>query len=451
MEFRNLTPFGVVCFSALALDGQEHPVVAMKVGYRLEPIKERRGQFRAVVIDDKPLAVCMADTYYGQTGGSAVCEESDLAPFKPRCDVIVVGHAHAPAGQPATAWEAGIRIHSTCPGHILPDPPPLKRTSDICFSAEELQAHQAKIVEVRQRNSEQLTPRVLLDKTLRFTGPREFHRNFFGWYITDPTPATSVPLRWEHAFGGFSQFANPDYGHSPQAPEFLLNEVCFSNPLGCGWLEQRHEKLHYEQTGEQPAKVPAPQIEHLDSPIEQLARARHPAGPLDATAMAEIAATYGSSPAGFSIVGRAWAPRLALAGTYDKRWEDHDWPGLPQDFDFGYWNGAPLDQQITFPMPDARIALSNLTDPSLSEDGQCEIQLPGHRPFVLVRMTNGVMLPLPMLTDTLRIDTDDMTLSMTHRISLPNSLAIRVLEARFETDPEAPIIRRAPHHGREQV
>ncbi|GLO39337.1 hypothetical protein PPUN15366_09810 [Pseudomonas putida] len=58
---------------------------------------------------------------------------------------------------------------------------------------------------------------------------------------------------------------------------------------------------------------------------------------------------------------------------------------------------------------------------------------------------------LPMLTDTLRIDTDAMTLSMTHRISLPSSLDIRVLEARFETNPDAPIIRRAPHRSREHV
>ena len=68
-----------------------------------------------------------------------------------------------------------------------------------------------------------------------------------------------------------------------------------------------------------------------------------------------------------------------------------------------------------------------------------------------MRMTNGGILPLPMLTDTLRIDTDAMTLSMTHRISLSNSLDIRVLEARFETNPDAPIIRRAPHRGREHV
>ena len=68
--------------------------------------------------------------------------------------------------------------------------------------------------------------------------------------------------------------------------------------------------------------------------------------------------------------------------------------------------------------------------------------MPGHRPFVLLRLNNGALLPLPLLTDTLRIDTDAMTLVLTHRISLPDGLDIRVLEARFEIDPTAPLLKR---------
>ncbi|MFK1438123.1 DUF2169 domain-containing protein, partial [Pseudomonas aeruginosa] len=87
MEFRNLTPFGALSYSALAPDGQEHPVIAMKVGYRLEPVEGQPGQCRAIVMDEEPLPLCMADTYYGEPGASSVLEESDLAPFKPYCDV----------------------------------------------------------------------------------------------------------------------------------------------------------------------------------------------------------------------------------------------------------------------------------------------------------------------------------------------------------------------------
>ena len=116
---------------------------------------------------------------------------------------------------------------------------------------------------------------------------------------------------------------------------------------------------------------------------------------------------------------------------------------MPRDFDFAYWNGAPVDQQIEFPPPNLRIELFNLTDPSLTPSGYAQVEMPGHRAFVLLRLFNGALLPLPMLTDTLRIDTEAMTLALTHRISLPNHLGIRVLEARFETDPKAPLIKRA--------
>ena len=47
---------------------------------------------------------------------------------------------------------------------------------------------------------------------------------------------------------------------------------------------------------------------------------------------------------GLGAVGRWWQPRLALAGTYDDSWKQTRWPGLPEDFDFGYWNCAPEDQ-----------------------------------------------------------------------------------------------------------
>lgn len=122
---------------------------------------------------------------------------------------------------------------------------------------------------------------------------------------------------------------------------------------------------------------------------------------------------------------------------------DWPWPGLPYDFDFAYWNGAPTDQQIEFPPHNLRIELFNLTDPNLTPNGYAQVEMPGHRAFVLLRLFNGALLPLPMLTDTLRIDTEAMTLVLTHRISLPNNLDIRVLEARFETDPTAQLIKRS--------
>jgi hypothetical protein len=444
MEFRNLTPFDALCFSALGVDDQEYPVLAMKVGYRLLPIDGHPGQFRAEVSDEGPLPLCTADSYYGEEGASSVCEESDLAPFKPRCDVIVVGNAYAPQSQPTTHWTAGLRISAPVaapPPIDVPLPTPLSPGERL--TEYQLAAWQAARQEAFQRRANAPTRHYFLDKHLKFTGPRQFRHSLFGgWQLTEPEAATSVPLRWEYAFGGSSVVPNPEHAVDANTPPYLLNEVCYSNPLGRGWIEKRQEDLGY-QLDKSLRELPAPQIEPIDNPVWRLERAKHPEGELDANGMAQIAVSYKNQPAGFGIVGRAWAPRLPLAGSYDETWQRERWPGLPTDFDFGYWNGAPADQQIEFPPPAFRLELLNLTDPALTPDGTLCVELPGHRPFVLLRLRNGAMLPLPMLTDTLRIDTEAMTLALTHRISLPNHLDIRMLEARFETDPNAPLIKRA--------
>jgi len=408
------------------------------------PIDGKTGQFRAEVMDDAPVPLCTGDTYYGDEGSSSVFEESDLAPFKPRCDVIVVGRAHAPQGQPAALWQAGIRLSMPVPPLKIKVPLPQPLSPGEPLNEFQLQAWQARRMAAEKVCADAPTRRNLLDKQLRFTGPRQFkHSLFGGWQLSEPQPALSVPLRWEYAFGGSSVVRNPEHPLAPDSPEYLLNEVCYSNPLGSGWIEKRQESLGY--TLDAPLReLPAPQIEAPDTPVQHLDRVKHPDGELDATDMEQVASTYKYQPAGFGVVGRAWAPRLALAGNYDALWQAERWPGLPYDFDFAYWNGAPADQQIEFAPPNLRIELFNLTDPTLTPDGQLHVELPGHRPFVLLRLVNGALLPLPMLTDTLRIDTEAMTLVLTHRISLPNSLDIRVLETRLETDPTAPLLKRTP-------
>ncbi|CAM4040518.1 DUF2169 family type VI secretion system accessory protein [Pseudomonas wadenswilerensis] len=275
---------------------------------------------------------------------------------------------------------------------------------------------------------------ILLDKHLRFSGPRHFeHGLFSGWRLSAAEPAIRVPLRWEYAFGGSSVLPNPDYPDNCAEP-YLLHQVCYSNPLGRGWIEKRHEK-HAWSMDAPLQRLAAPQIEALDRPVTHLHVTHHPDGDISAADMAQLSATYGYCPAGFGVVGRAWAPRLALAGTYDKAWQKKPWPGLPADFDFAYWNAAPVDQQIAFLPANLRIELFNLTPPALSHNGQLCVELPEHRPFVLMRLHSGELLPLPLFTDTLHIDTDAMTLSLTHRISLPRPDDICALEACFDFAP----------------
>jgi hypothetical protein len=175
MEFRNLTPFDTLCFSAVDTDDREHRVVAMKVGYGLVA-SDISGLFTAQVLDEAPMPLCMEDTYYGEAGESSVREESDLAPFKPRCDVIVMGNTYAPGGIKAKRWPARIRISA------------------------------ALAKETGQSKTDTYQP--LLDKTLNITGEREFRRDSFvpfkPWRLMEPEAVSAVPLRWEYAFGGTS-------------------------------------------------------------------------------------------------------------------------------------------------------------------------------------------------------------------------------------------------------
>jgi hypothetical protein len=71
-------------------------------------------------------------------------------------------------------------------------------------------------------------------------------------------------------------------------------------------------------------------------------------------------------------------------------------------------------------------------------------RLPGHRPFILLRMHNGVLLPVPMRMDTLIIDSEAKTLHLTHRLNFRADLPVRAAEARFEINPEAPLLKLAP-------
>jgi hypothetical protein len=113
MEFRNLTPFGALCFGALDPGGREHRVVVLRACYELRPRPQEPGWFDACVLDDDPPDLVLADRYTGEEGRSSLVCESDLAPYKPRCDVLVHGKAHAPEGRAAKSWSARVRL--ICP------------------------------------------------------------------------------------------------------------------------------------------------------------------------------------------------------------------------------------------------------------------------------------------------------------------------------------------------
>ena len=354
--------------------------------------------------------------------------------------------SYAPSAKPMTNWTARIRLS------VPPATNPVAEQAEIQplnpmmgLSQEQLESQR------RMATPKAAEPRILLDKKLEICGPRFFNRSAGAWRMTPPEPAASCALLWEHAFGGNCQVPNPD-AQTAEAKPFLLNEACYTNPIGCGWYDKRWPDALKKAHGALPKQLTAPRIAYSLAAIADINVSLQP----EITApqgyehrqMADAAKDYAIKPAGFGWVGRTSVPRINYTGTHDASWQEKRWPGLPEDFDFAYWNGAPADQQIEFPTPNFTLELLNFTKPIYPDAGipsdagtYLAAQMPGHRALVLIRTQDGLMLPMPMTIDTVVFDTELMQVNVTWRVGILKSVDARVLEARLERNPKAPLLR----------
>ncbi|WP_234096817.1 DUF2169 family type VI secretion system accessory protein [Citrobacter portucalensis] len=392
MEFRNLTPFSVMEYAMADKHGERYHVIAMKTGFRIVP--DGDGQWRTLLMEYPALPLCLEDKFFGELNTSPVRQESNLAPFKPVCDIIVNGTAYTPNGVAAPETIAGVLIHAP-------------------------------------------SGEMILDKRLLITG-QHFYRQqpITGqWHETEPEPFTSLPLNYHYAFGGECRI-EPDSEYADHIPaEYRLTDeqrrvhpepynpplahtVCPVNPLGLGFIQPWYQQAGKIQQAE------APRIISVEYPFTL----HHFIACLDGKADGSAPEFQ---PAGFGAIGRTWLPRLPLAGTYDREWLENRHPGLPEDFNFRYWNAAPHDQQIPFPAPGTRFVLSGL-----HPEGDISFTLPASRAGILLRMDSGECIPQMMWTDTLLIDTDALTIEQTWRYLLPVNSSVRVMEARYHVTEE---------------
>lgn len=402
MQFKNLTPFDAMAYSAFDTKDREYDVVVLCASYNLVPVDDTALElnsnqhiqqfYQAEVVDEDVISLCLADEFYDEPNLSSIKQESDLAPYKPKCDVLIYGHAYAQ--KPTPAFAASFKLF---------------------------------------KESE-----VLIDKELWFTGNQQLVRqnksakvtasNFASLYrLTVAKPIDKVPLRYEYALGGRCTIKDPSDTES-----ILINEVCYRNPIGCGWMSQEYLDLIEKDGRSLPMTLPSPQIMPVRTLFKQPMITKQ-SGSMDAKQMASI--QYLGAAAGFSPIHRSWAPRLAKAGTYDEDWLEKRHPYLPLDFDFGYWNAAPEDQQIEFPdlTEPHTLLISNLSP----RGGVQAIQMPKHRALVLIKI-EGFSIPIPMQVDTIIYDTDTLTLKLVWRMAILKDIGTDIMEARFITDPTAP-------------
>ena len=328
-----------------------------------------------------------SDEFIDQVNLSSTQQESDYAPYKPKCDLIFMNAvAYAPAmgrnkrkRKALESFPAGVRIEQ--------------------LDGSEWQ------------------------KLLTVTGPRTLTPSALGGlHLSEPEPTLEVPIRYEHAFGGTNQW----WKGWPQPIEddqrFDIDLHHDQNPIGCGLIDPQWRKKT------QLAAFPGPQIEAYDNPFTQDHAEK--AARSAATNLNNPNAEPGYPVVGLGAIGRWWLPRRALAGSYNDVWKQTRWPKLPKDFDFGYWNAAPEDQQFDYPKGGEKIMLVNLIDPEKTPDGSGSVwfKLPKQELKLLVRLEIGAMLFAPMNIDTVVVDLETMQLVMVRRTQVSAKADVRQLE-----------------------
>lgn len=212
-----------------------------------------------------------------------------------------------------------------------------------------------------------------IKKDLLVRGPYFFqHSVLGGWMKTPVARCTEVPVCYERAFGGAYQVDGERRADN-------------RNPVGTGWIERWTPR---------DADIPGPQILALDDP--------------------EPGPGVRLEPQGIGPISPGWQPRLARAGTFDEGWLKAQWPRLPKDFDFAFYNSAHPD--LIYPgylAGDETVDLVHLSPAAAA----LRFQLPGYRLMALVRHHTGALAPVMLALDTVHVDVSHETLA-DHRVHL---------------------------------
>ncbi len=175
LQLDNRTPYAAERTIVMDKAGVKSWVVAVKATFDLGPTGVTR-------LADQQLPVLYNPEHFGEPGTSSIRYEADLIPSKGATDVLVNGHAHAPAGRPTSVVDVSLR---TGPLH----------------------------------------------KRLRVFGDRYWTVGFPGLRASAPARFERMPITFERAFGGWDR-THPDPARQQLEPR---------NPIGSGFaIAERH-------------------------------------------------------------------------------------------------------------------------------------------------------------------------------------------------------------------
>ena len=178
MELINATEMPAAYTMGMKPDGRELLVVVVKGTFMIP----QSGEESSLAGEQAPLV--MADEFTGEPGFSAPKYESDFAPVKPRCDVLLLGSAYAPGGNPAEKITVSLRVGS-------------------------------------------------ISKSFDLVGDRVWKTGLTGLEASRPKPVTVVPISYDNAFGGVDNLQ----------PDPARHRTYLSNHVGKGFYEQADPQL----------------------------------------------------------------------------------------------------------------------------------------------------------------------------------------------------------------
>ena len=155
---------------AVDKDGRDWCVVVIKGTFAI-------GNNGKTKLAEEQESLVYADVHYGDPGTTSIKYECDFAPFKPRADVIVNGHAYSTKGRPAIEVSVALRIGN------------------------------------------------LFQKQIKVIGDRYWNIASVDLRPTPPIPFVRMPMVFERAFGGSD--------HSHTNPKYQGTEM--RNPVGTGF------------------------------------------------------------------------------------------------------------------------------------------------------------------------------------------------------------------------
>ncbi|MBV9644481.1 MAG: DUF2169 domain-containing protein, partial [Verrucomicrobia bacterium] len=192
-------------------------------------------------------------------------------------------------------------------------------------------------------------------------------------FLPSPTdPFVKLPITYDRAYGGADSI--------PKNPE--ITSTYLDNPIGIGYYPLTKNRAL------------------IGKPLANTCEIGRPA----------IGTEGKYRPMSFGPVSRNTRDRVKHAGTYDQAWVEDLAPFWPKDFDYRFFQSAPLDQQIPHLLGGEEVELENL-----SAEGLEHFRIPKFSMPVIFAPHRGQEEKATAMCDTLMIEPDENRFTLTWR------------------------------------